>query len=231
MDRNSPPRPNSSAIHLKEGVYRREMLRWRADNQRDFPWRRSTDPYEILMAELMLQRTRGENVVPVYLEFLKRWPRPEALARARDVTVAKVLRPLGLTGRSKMFSRLAKELILNGIPTEPHDLQRLPGIGPYASHALPIFGLGRDLPLVDRVIARVLRRFFGLPDEKRPNADKELWQLAERLAFPGGARDLWLGTLDFASAVCRPRPACPTCPLNRWCEEAKARVVLVGSGS
>jgi len=77
--------------------------------------------------------------------------------------------------------------------------------------------MDRNLPVVDWVIARVLRRYFGLPNGRRPNADPELWALAASLAGRGRARDLWLGTLDFAAAVCKPRPLCPECPLRAEC--------------
>jgi adenine-specific DNA glycosylase len=80
-----------------------------------------------------------------------------------------------------------------------------------------VFALGKQLPLVDWVIARVIRRYFGLPGHLRPNSDRELWSLAESLVRSGRARDLWLGTLDFAAAVCAPHPRCGACPLASTC--------------
>jgi A/G-specific adenine glycosylase len=171
-----------------------------------------------LVGEILLQRTRGEHVPGVYGEFLRRWPTATALAKARTPSIAAVIRPLGLAKRASILKRLGGDLAdLGGVPTDRVDLQKLPGVGPYAAHAVPVFAAGEQLPVVDWVIARVLRRYFGLPTGQRPNNDRGLWDLAGDLAGRGRARELWLGTLDFAAAVCKPRPLCPTCPLRSTC--------------
>lgn len=201
-----------------EARYRRAILRWFRDHPRTFPWRTRRDLYGLLVGEVLLQRTRGENVVDVYVEFLQRWPNPQQLAGARTTSVASVIRPLGLTKRAPILKQLGIALVGRGhVRPEPDELLSLPGIGPYAAHAVPVFGFGRNLPVVDWVIARVLRRYFGLAAAGRPNTDRDLWALAERLVRPGRAHELWLGTLDFAAAVCRPRPLCGECPLNKTC--------------
>jgi A/G-specific adenine glycosylase len=199
------------------------IVGWQRRNARLFPWRSSRDPYEVLVGEILLQRTRAENVVDVYEQFIRRWPTAGHLARAREATITRVIEPLGLRRRSAILGRLGRELNEYGkVPLEPSALQELPGVGRYAAHAVPIFARNRQLPLVDWVIARVLRRFFGLPPDKRPNADEELWSLALVLIEYVRARDLWLGVLDFGAAICRPRPLCPVCPLLLTCEWAKS---------
>lgn len=159
-------------------------------------------------------------MVPVYEAMIARWPTVGDLARARTPSVARIMRPLGLAKRAPLITAFARAVVSEfrgRIPNDVEDLQRLPGVGPYSSHAVQIFARGKDLPLVDWVIARVLRRYFGLVDKKRPNADKELWSLAELIASAGNARGVWLGTIDFAAAVCTPRPRCPICPLQQTC--------------
>ena len=195
------------------------MLAWSRTHGRSFPWRERRDPYAILIGEVLLQRTRGENVAPVYDEFLGRWPEPANLARARESSIASVIRPLGLAKRAPMLRDLGRALVSRGSTqlTDPAELLSLPGVGPYTAHAVLVFAMDRTLPLVDWVIARVLRRYFGLKESRRPNADGELWALAARLARPSRARDLWLATLDFAAAVCRPTPICAGCPLESSC--------------
>jgi A/G-specific adenine glycosylase len=194
------------------------MLGFHRRNGRRFPWREESDLYAVLVGEVLLQRTRGEHIVGVYEEFLARWPSPDGLARARVATIERVIRPLGLAKRAPTLQALGRALVESErVPTTPEELQRLPGIGLYGAHAVPIFALGRNLPLVDWVIARVLRRYFGLPEGRRPNADPELWALASRLAAKGRARELWLGVLDFAAAVCRPVPRCGECRLRSSC--------------
>lgn len=203
---------------MTETAFRKALLRWGRDNSRDLPWRLSNDPYAVLIGEVLLQRTRAANVAPVYARFLDRWPIPSALGRAREASISSVIRPLGLAKRASSLRQLGRELAsLDEVPADPERLRQLPGVGRYAAHAVPIFARGRDLPLVDWVIARVLRRYFGLAQNKRPNSDAALWELAERLASAGRARALWLATLDFAAAICAPRPRCPECPLRRDC--------------
>lgn len=204
-------------------VFRRVILGRFRRSPRTFPWRESRDPYAVLVGEILLQRTRGENVVEVYRAFLRKWPAPHQLARARLSSIVSTIRSLGLTKRAPILRRLGRALVEIGrVPTEPAELLRLPGIGPYAAHSVPVFAQSRNLPVVDWVIGRVLRRYFGLPIGKRPNADKDLWGLAAGLADRGRARELWLGTLDFAAETCKPKPLCPSCPLRGTCAYAAA---------
>lgn len=199
-------------------VFRRSILAFHRRCGRPFPWRQSRDRYAVLIGELLLQRTRAEHVEPVYHRFLGLWPEPASLAEAEASDVAAVLRPLGLAKRAALLVRLGRELVAIGeVPATPARLKELPGVGPYTAHAVPIFSGNRNLPLVDWVIARVLRRYFGLPSERRPNADHELWELAAAIAATGRARDLWLGTLDLAAAFCKRRPLCDRCPLSSAC--------------
>ena len=114
---------------------------------------------------VLLQRTRGENAIGVYRSFLRHWPNPDALARARVGTIEAVIRPLGLVRRAAVLKRLGQALVAIGsVPESPDALDRLPGVGPYAAHSVQVFARDQDLPVVDWVIARVLRRFFGLED-------------------------------------------------------------------
>jgi A/G-specific adenine glycosylase len=202
----------------KEARYRRVILGWFRRHPREFPWRRASDPYAVLISEILLQRTRGENAVGVYEEFMRRWPTPKHLARAQHRSILFVIRSIGLAKRAALLQRLGKALEeVGGVPSEPIELSQLPGVGPYAAYSVPVFAFDRPLPVVDWVIARVLRRYFGLEEGRRPNTDRSLWKVATGLASRGRARELWLGTLDFGAAVCKPRPLCETCPLRLSC--------------
>lgn len=202
--------------HLQ--VFRREVLKYHDTHGRSFPWRETENLYEVMISEVLLQRTRGEHVVAVYREMLRRWPDIDRLARARVSTIERVIEPLGLRKRAPVIKKLARAVVeLGGVPSHPEELLPLSGIGPYGAHAIPIFAESRDLPLVDWVIARVLRRYFGLVSERRPNADRELWNLAAELAEMGCARELWFGVLDLGAAFCKSRPLCQQCPLEQSC--------------
>ena len=210
--------------HDRVGAYRRGTLKFGREHARSFPWRDSKDPYEILIGEVLLQRTRGENAVPVYETFMRRWPQPEDLERASEEEIAEVIASLGLRKRSPVLRRLGEELAALGrIPSDPGELEALPGVGPYTAHAVPVFASNANLPLVDWVIARVLRRYFGLESTRRPNHDGDLWELAREIVRLGRAREVWVGTLDLAAAVCVRRPACGVCPLRRTCAYAESR--------
>ena len=195
------------------------LVEWRNEGEiRVFPWRESSEPFEVLVGEVLLQRTRAANVVPVYESFLERWPTSSDLATADLNDVLAMVASLGLPQRAERLIELAGRLQeLGDVPLDPSELVELPGIGPYVAHAVPIFAAERDLPLVDWVIARVLRRFFGTSEGRRPNADKELWCIASDLAAKGDARGLWLAVLDLADAVCTPKPRCDVCPLRYSC--------------
>jgi A/G-specific adenine glycosylase len=201
-----------------EERFRRAIFGTFRASGRSFPWRESRDPYAVLVAEVLLQRTRGENAVATYSAFLARWPDGASLGSATEAEVADVIRPLGLHKRAGLLVRLGQSLReLGGVPLDPELLVELPGVGPYAAHAVPVFVAGRSLPVVDWVIARVLRRYFGLAAILRPNADRALWECAATVARPGRARELWLGTLDFAATTCGPKPKCRECPLRQTC--------------
>lgn len=204
-------------MNHRQGAFRTGVLAWHQGRGRSFPWRESDDLYEVLVAEVLLQRTRGEHVLDVYREFLRRWPTPSALGTAREKTIARVIRPLGLASRARTLKELGRVVSVVGVPSTPEELLELPGVGPYGAHAVPVFAAGAQLPLVDWVIARVLRRYFGRDSGSRPNADSELWALAARLVSVGRARDLWLAVLDFGAEVCKPRPLCVECPLRNEC--------------
>jgi A/G-specific adenine glycosylase len=185
---------------------------------RSFPWRDTRDPYAVLIGEILLQRTRGENAVLVFEGFMQRWPTPSALANARTSSIARVIEPIGLAKRSAVLHQLGRELVkTGGVPKDVARLEELPGVGPYTANAVLVFAFGRNGPLVDWVIARVLRRFFDLPNDRRPNGDPALWKVAGELAKLGQARKLWFGTLDFAARICKPLPLCGECHLRAGC--------------
>lgn len=209
-----PRRPSSDRLRS----FQRIVLEWHSKHRRDLPWRTTQDAFEVLVAEVLLQRTVGSNVAPVYREVLRRWPTPDRLGRAHLATIRRVISPLGLTRRATVLRQLGKALAAaGGVPTEPDELLKLPGVGPYTANAVAVFARGADLPLVDWVIARVLRRFFGLSGTRRPNDDTELWALATQLAQAGEARNTWLGILDLSSMVCARTPRCDECPLKASC--------------
>jgi A/G-specific adenine glycosylase len=170
-----------------------------------------------------LQRSRGKTVAKVYLELLRRWPDVQSLSRAREESIANVIRPLGLTRRATTLRALAKEVVrLGEVPGRFDDLIALPGVGRYAANATLVVAFGRRAPVVDGVSARVYRRYFGLASDLLPSEDEELWERVAE-ATPIRGRDWNWAVLDLAAEVCLPaRPRCSACPLAARCLYARA---------
>jgi A/G-specific adenine glycosylase len=197
------------------------MLRYGRENPRAFPWRSTRDPYEVLIAEVLLQRTRGGNVASVHQALVDAYPSAERLAQASVADIERHIYPLGLAKRAKLIHELAASIVSSGgVPRDATALRRLPGVGPYTANAVRVFALGKNEPLVDWVIARVLRRYFAMPSAHRPNADAELWLVAREVVHAGRARDIWLAVIDLSAEYCRRIPQCERCPMRRCCQSA-----------
>jgi A/G-specific adenine glycosylase len=200
--------------------FRRRLLAWGRENRRSFPWRETDDPWRVLVAEVLLQRSRGKTVAKVYEELFRRWPDALALSRARERSIGRVIRPLGLVRRANTLRAMAGEVVrLGGVPSSREGLLALPGVGPYAANATLVVAFGTRAPVVDGVTARVYRRYLGLPSDLPPTSDQNLWEEVTRATPRGGAsRDWNWAVLDLASQVCLPaRPRCGVCPLVERC--------------
>jgi A/G-specific adenine glycosylase len=198
------------------------LLAWGRKNRRSFPWRETDDPWRVLVAEVLLQRSRGKTVAKVYEELFRRWPDAAALSRAREASIASVIRPLGLVRRASSLRAMAREVVrLKGVPSDSDGLLALPGVGRYAANATLAVGFGKRAPVVDGVSARVYRRYLGLASELPATADPELWKAVEEVTPRGTSRDWNWAVLDLASEVCLPaRPRCGVCPLVDRCAYA-----------
>lgn len=209
----------------RERHFVRKLLTWGRANRRPFPWRGEKDPFRVLVAEILLQRSRGTTVSAVYDQFFARWPDAAAVADASPEDIASVIRPLGLTQRAPSLRRLAQQIVeLGSVPRDMDGLLALPGVGRYATSAT-LAALGKRSHTVDGTSARVYRRYFGLTAERDSLVDDELWALVDR-ASPRKATPEWnWAVLDLASAICLPKlPRCPDCPLRERCLVGRARI-------
>lgn len=209
-----PPRP----LRLR---FQRRLLSWYRRHRRDLPWRRTRDPYRVLVSEIMLQQTQVDRVVPKYREFLDRYPTLEDLARAPTAEVKKTWYPLGYNVRPVHLQGIARETLARyggRIPDDPGLLRSLKGIGRYTAGAILAFAYGKDAPLLDTNVRRVLGRVFIGPDGKRLKGDKRLWVLAEALIPKGKAYDFNQALMDFGATWCTARkPLCLLCPMRGFC--------------
>jgi A/G-specific adenine glycosylase len=197
---------------------------WGRANRRSFPWRETNDPFRILVAEVLLQRSRGKTVAKVYERLFARWPDAASLARARVDTIGTVIHPLGLTRRAGTLKAMAAAVNgLGGVPSTLDGLLALPGVGPYAGGATLAVAFGKRAPVVDGVTARVYRRYFGLDPAGTASSDPELRRVVAE-ASPARKNKEWnWAVLDLASAVCLPKvPRCQECPLAAHCRWSQA---------
>jgi A/G-specific adenine glycosylase len=168
------------------------LLAWFAEHGRDLPWRRTRDPYAILVSEVMLQQTQVDRVVPRYVEWLERWPTVESLAAASAADVIRAWQGLGYNRRGLNLHRAARFVAERGWPD---DLTDLPGVGPYTAAAVGCFALGHDTLPIDTNVHRV----------------------RERTAFTFSARAAQ-ALMDLGATVCLARiPRCGRCPLATRC--------------
>ncbi len=206
---------------LTIGRMRGCLLRWFGSNARDFPWRRTKSPWRLLLAEMMLRRTRADQVVPVYKEFVSRYNTPKKLVEASAGEVGKALNPLGLQWRVRNFlemGRVLQEDFRGRVPRSRTELKKLPGVGDYVAGAVLSVGFGAREWIVDSNIVRVFRRYYGIRTSREGRRDRNVIELAKQYCNCRNPRDANLAILDFAAAVCRPyRPECVHCQLRRRC--------------
>ncbi len=210
----------ASLVRLR--AFQRRLLAWYDRHQRDLPWRKTRDPYEILVSEIMLQQTQVDRVIPKYHEFLRRYPTLEALAQAKTPQLRRVWYPLGYNIRPLRLRRIAQQTLRdhNGrIPDTYDGLLAMDGIGRYTAGAVLSFAFKKDAPIVDTNVARLLSRYFGLRGSlKSGRAQRRLWGLAEAVIPQGKAYVINQAMMDFGAMICTARaPRCPTCTFRRTC--------------
>jgi A/G-specific adenine glycosylase len=210
---------------VRIGALQEGLLGWYAANRRDLPWRRTRDPYRILLAEMMLQQTQVPRVLPRWHTWLERFPTLGALAAAPTADVLREWSGLGYNSRAVRLQAVARHVVANYGGVMPRDvptLLALPGIGEYTARAIACFAHEQDVPVLDTNVKRVLHRVLLGPDVPKPLVgDRQLWALAERTVPAGRGYDWNQGLMDFGSIVCTARkPACLICPLRPICRAA-----------
>jgi len=205
----------------------RRLLAWYEGEARALPWRKSTDPYAILVSEVMLQQTRVETVIPYYERFLRAYPTVEALARAPIDDVLKLWEGLGYYRRAHNLHRASREVVhqhAGRIPADHVALRALPGIGPYTAAAVASIAFGEDEPVLDGNVVRVLARWFRVSgDPRRSDTRRSLEAVARSLIPAGRAGAFNQALMDLGARVCAPRlPRCEACPVEAVCEAHQA---------
>jgi A/G-specific adenine glycosylase len=194
------------------------LLSWFKENARELPWRRTRDPYAILVSEVMLQQTQVDRVLPYYSRFLERFPTVEDLAAAPTSDVIRIWSGLGYNRRAVNLQRAARAVVDQfggSFPEDPAELKKLPGIGAYTAGAISAFAHERDVAFLDTNMRRVIGRvIFGSESVRESDAIE-----AATALLPTGQSWTWNQALiEFGALQCTARrPACIICPLRAEC--------------
>jgi A/G-specific adenine glycosylase len=213
----SPAQPPADLPAIQQ-----QVLGWFAHSGRDLPWRHTRDPYHILVAEIMLQQTQVERVLPKYAAFLAAFPTLAHLAAAPTAEVIKQWAGLGYNRRAINLQRTARTVLAEHggeFPRQVDALRRLPGIGPYTAGAIACFAFEQDVAFLDTNIRRVIRRLLVGPEAAPPaTSERDLVRLAEA-AVPAGQGWAWnQGIMELGALLCTSSaPACWRCPLQAHC--------------
>jgi A/G-specific adenine glycosylase len=208
--------------------FRRRLLSWYRRNGRDLPWRRTRDPYRVLVSEIMLQQTQVDRVLPKYHEWLDRYPTFEALAGAPEADVVRTWYPLGYNIRPRRLQAIAREAVVSyggGLPDDETALRSFKGIGPYTAGAVMSFAFGRRAAILDTNVARVLFRVFvGRGEPKAHATVRKLWDISRAVLPHRHVYDFNQALMDFGATVCSARaPQCGACAMRRRCRSFPVR--------
>jgi A/G-specific adenine glycosylase len=214
-------------------AFRRRLIRWFRRQGRDLAWRRTRDPYQVLVSEFMLQQTQVSRVEEYFPRFLERYPTIQHLAAAESAQVREVWQGLGYYRRAINLHRLAQVVVAEHegrVPADTAELRGLPGVGRYTAGAVATFAFEQATPAVDTNVGRVIRRaFFGGKAVRRKGitGERMVWEVAERLV-PRAGNAAWTfnqAIMELGALVCTARVArCGVCPVRIACKTGRKTV-------
>jgi A/G-specific adenine glycosylase len=209
-------------IFAESKEFRSQLLAWYELHGRRLPWRELTDPYPILVSELMLQQTQVVTVLGYYRRWLDRFPTIRDLADAEEPSVLHMWQGLGYYRRARNLHQCAKTIVAKfggRFPSTVEELMKLPGIGKCTAGAIMSFAFDRPAPIVDANVARVLSRLANVQEQiDRPPGERTIWELAGRFAKGGTSRLANSALIDLGATICIPRePLCTVCPVKGFC--------------
>ena len=203
-------------------LFIRKLRQWYKKYHRLFPWRVSTNPYEILVSEYLLQKTNADRVVRTYTEFIKKFPDLKSLAKAKPDKLNLLISKIGLSYRAERLKNAAIQLVKDyegKVPDDRKELLKLNGSGLYISNAILCFAFYKHVAIIDTNTIRIFGRIFDIKSNlKRPRTDRNLESKIEVYLPIKNVRDFNYALLDFGAIVClSKRPKCFSCPLTSIC--------------
>jgi A/G-specific adenine glycosylase len=208
------------------------LLAWYARAGRDLPWRRTRDPYAILVSEIMLQQTQVERVLGKFLEFLEAFPDFAALAAASTAEVIRRWTPLGYNRRAVRLQAIAREVVAHRggqLPGSADELRALDGLGAYTANAVACFAFEQPVAVVDTNVRRVLGRIFPDLLGPQPSGPAAMQRFAESVLPSDRAYDWNQALMDLGATICTARaPKCIRCPVALACA-GRASIAVNGA--
>ncbi len=205
---------------FKSSQFRKGLLSWYKVQKRDLPWRKTKDPYKILISEIMLQQTQVETVIPYYKAWMKKFNTIKKLAAASLDEALILWEGMGYYSRARNLHLTAKEIVKNyngKIPNSYEDLLHLPGIGKYTAGAIASIAFNEPVPAIDANVRRVLTRLFCLSPSLAN--DKTFWELALNLMATASPSEFNQAMMEIGALICIAKnPRCPNCPVRSCCK-------------
>jgi A/G-specific adenine glycosylase len=222
VKKSARPRPQPVPVPADRRRFRHRLLTWYGRHGRDLPWRKTDDPYHILVSEIMLQQTQVDRVLPKYAEWLDKYPSMEALAGAPEQDVTRTWYPLGYNIRPKRLQSIARESVAKyggRLPSDEATLLSFKGIGAYTAGAIRSFAFRERAAILDTNVARVLFRVFVAKGDPKSHAMKRhLWKISETVMPQRQVFDFNQALMDFGAMICVARnPKCLVCPMAKSC--------------
>jgi len=215
---------SDSVLQAKIDGFVEGILKWYEHNKRDYLfWRKTENSYYILVSEMMLQKTTVKQVQSLIHKFIERFPTPKHLASASVKEIEELITPLGMEHkravRYKKWAVIVVERYGGQIPDSEKALISLPGVGQYMANSVLCLAFGKDVPLLDTNIVRILKRVFNIKSNKaRARTDKKLWDFVKNITPRGRAREMNLALLDHGALVCTAKnPRHLICPVRDLC--------------
>lgn len=201
--------------------FQNSVTTWFLSNGRIYPWRRTSNPFHILLAELLLRLTGAWKAEKAYNTIISKYGNPYLMSKADLSELYEIFRPLGLHTRASTLISISKNIedrFYGRVPSTYPDLRSIKGIGQYTANAILCLAFNHKLPLVDGSVSRLFSRHFNFNINKPAYANKELWEFASELLPSSNFREFNLGLLDIGAIHCRyPKPICSNCPLTHSC--------------
>lgn len=202
--------------------FRQTLMRWFNENERKYPWRATNNPFMILIAEMMLQRTKADQVEPVYRKFVKNFRSAYDVAQADISNLQSLLYPLGLRWRIELFKQVSEVVIKDfggEIPDKRDEILKLPGVGDYVAGIVLSTAFNKKEWIVESNVVRVYKRYFGIATSKEGRRDKHVINISKIYVDCRYPRNANLALLDFAALICTPKkPRHDKCVLSATCK-------------